>query len=214
MADSTQIGAFKQEPPKVSEGKAAVQKFMGMNVPSQPQAAQANTAQGDVPEVSAEPQIEAEIEQRLISEIRKIDAAPELSYEQRLARLGVTLEEAAKMVDAILANGFYEREFPINQKHSVTLRTRDVTDQERLQESVEHQIPRYALTVNEMTARYNLAASLAEFNKNKFGPDDFKKAYEYLGKVPLPVFNALITRLAHFDQLMFTALSEGAVENF
>lgn len=202
--------------PKESEGRRAVRKFLGMQVPGQmmqqPQAAEKTEAE----EVPAEPapQMDADLEKRLIEQIRSIDASPELSYEQRLSRLGIDLEEAAKIVDAILSQGFYEREFPINRKHVVTLRTREVTDQERLQESVETQVPRYALTVNEMTARHNLAASLAEFNGQRFGRKEFKKAYEYVGKLPLPVFNALIARLARFDQIMFTVLSEGAVENF
>lgn len=202
--------------PKESEGQRAVRKFLGMQVPgqmmSQPQAAE-KTEVAEVPEEPA-PQMDEDLEKRLIEQIRSIDASPELSYEQRLSRLGIDLEEAAKIVDAILSDGFYEREFPINRKHVVTLRTREVTDQERLQESVETQVPRYALTVNEMTARHNLAASLAEFNGQRFGRKEFKKAYEYVGKLPLPVFNALVARLARFDQIMFTVLSEGAVENF
>lgn len=201
-----------------SEGSQAVRKFMGMMTPGE-MAQKKSTAQQssaeEVAGVTEEAQtVDPELEKQLIEQIRSIDVSPELSYEQLLRKLDIEPEEAAKIVDAILSQGFYEREFPINKRHGVTLRTRGVEDQERLQNSVENQIPRYALTINEMTARHNLAASLAEFNGVKFAPSEFKKAYAAVGKFPLPVFNALISRLAKFDQIMFTVLGEGAVENF
>jgi len=205
-----------QDAPKESEGKKAVKKFLGMMTPGQMVQPKNPSEKADLEEVTEEPQpqVDADLERRLVEQIRNIDAAPELSYEQRLSRLGVDLSEAAKIVDAILSQGFYEREFPLSKRHSVKLRTRGVEDQERLQESVENQVPRYALTVNEMTARHNLAASLAEFGGVHYAPNEFKKAYAAVGKFSLPVFNALIARLARFDQIMYTVLSEGAVENF
>jgi hypothetical protein len=201
-----------------SQGSHAVRKFMGMMTPGEMVQNKATTQQSSAEEIAGVAEevqtVDPELEKQLIAQIRSIDVSPELSYEQRLSKLGVDAEEAAKIVDAILSQGFYEREFLINKKHGVTLRTRGVEDQERLQNSVENQVPRYALTINEMTARHNLAASLAEFNGVKFAPNEFKKAYAAVGKFALPVFNALISRLAKFDQIMFTVLSEGAVENF
>ncbi|RLI87362.1 MAG: hypothetical protein DRP01_02035 [Archaeoglobales archaeon] len=209
------------EAPRESEGKQAVQKFLGMMTPAgmtqTPQASHPPQEEGgNAKEVSEEPQTEMadDLEQRLVEQIRNIDAAPELSYEQRLSRLGVGLEEAAKIVDTILSQGHYEREFTIGRRHSVTFRTRGVEDQERLQESIENQVPRYALTVNEMTARHNIAGSLAEFGGKRYTADEFKKAYAATGKMSLAVFNALVERLARFDRIMYTVLSEGAVENF
>lgn len=203
-----------REAPAESEGARAVRKFMGVMTPDQ--MAQREKTENSEPaqEAPEAEQADAALERELREQISRIDAFPEASYEQRLARLGIDLEEAAKIVDSILTHGFYEREFPLSRKHSVTLRTRGVEDQERLQESVENRVPRYAITVNEITARHNLAASLAELNGQRYAPNEFKKAYAAVGKLPLPVFNALIERLAKFDAIMFTVLSEGAAENF
>ena len=96
----------------------------------------------------------------------------------------------------------------------MTLRSRTLEAQETMQGVIEHDAPQYAITINETISKYNLAASLAEFRGKKFAAEDMRNTLEFVKNLPLPVFTAMVNRLAKFDAIMNVVLSEGVVENF
>ncbi len=214
-SSEVEVGAFQRdEPEKVEKtpGMSAIENFMKGGGSSTSEKPETDTPEPQAPAASP-PQIEAS----LISELEKINASPEASYEERLERVECSLEEARIIVDALMTAGYYEKRYQLTKKYSVVMRTRGVSDQERLQNAIEANVPQYAITMNEMTSKYNLAACLAELQASatvKFGPDDFDGAIKVVNKLSLPLFNALVNVLARFDALTFTVLSKGVIENF
>ena len=61
---------------------------------------------------------------------------PMQTYEDRLREVGVTREEAARIIDAVLLRGFYSEEIPITKSISLRLRTRTARDTKRIQEEL------------------------------------------------------------------------------
>lgn len=203
---AAEIGSFKRSAEeKKPEGTKAVEEFVS-GIPGTPQP----FSGGEAP---ASSQID-QVKQSLEEEINRIDTSKGATYAERLKAVGITPEEAAEIVDSLLERGYYERTFRLTKKHNVTLRSRTLEAQETMQGVIEHDAPQYAITINETISKYNLAASLAEFRGKKFAVEDMRNTLEFVKNLPLPVFTAMVNRLAKFDVIMNVVLSEGVVENF
>jgi hypothetical protein len=199
------IGSFKRnKETKKPEGTKAVEEFMA-GMPGAPQAIPGT--EGPASQVD-------QVKKSLEDEIGRIDMSEGATYVERLKAVGITPEEAAEIVDSLLEKGYYERPFQLTKKHAVTLRSRTLEAQEVMQGVIEHDAPQYAITINETISKYNLAASLAEFRGRKFPVEDVRNTLTFVKALPLPVFTAMVNRLAKFDAIMNVVLSEGVVENF
>jgi len=142
--------------------------------------------------------------------------SPGERWERLIKEAGIDRAEAIGILDAVLDKGYYEEYVYLRGKRA-RLRTRTYEDHIRLQDALEFRRPTMKLSQEEMITRYNLAASLFEWNGEKF-PHDTEEQFEALlkkiVKFPGPLFSLLSRELAKFDQKIMVIFSEGAPENF
>jgi hypothetical protein len=150
---------------------------------------------------------------------------PVENYQEHLKQYGISEEKAARIVDDLLTKGFYEEDFPISKRVSLTLRTREHRDTIRMQIALQVQRPLFTDTLNELVSRYNLAASLSAYNGTSYyfpslEDEDEKadklfdvrlKAAEHL---PAAIFSMATMLLAKFDRMILAVMCEGVAENF
>ena len=151
--------------------------------------------------------------------------SPVENYQQYLKELKISEDDAARIVDDLMTKGYYEENFKISKTRRCALRTRAHRDTMRLQIAMQVQRPLFQASLDELQARYNMAASLAAYNdENYYFPtatdsqekvdklfDERLKAVELL---PAPIFSMISTLLAKFDHKVFAVLRSGVAENF
>lgn len=166
-------------------------------------------------------------ERTIAAEMKTVeeDLKPKVGYEEKLRQLGITKEEAARILDAVLMQGHYSEEIPLTKSLRVRFRTRSARDTRRAQLFIERERPMYDQHYNELLWRQLLAASLEqigvdrfEFPTRKDGPEKadalFDIRFNYVDSMPDPTFRLLLKKLGVFDTKISTVLEEGAVENF
>lgn len=166
-------------------------------------------------------------EKQLDADAAKDEAAlkPMKSYEERLKEVGVTREEAAEIIDAVLLKGYFAKEYNITKRIKVKFRTRSARDTERAQDMLEASPLTMATHYNDKLARYLLAASLEYFGTEKLEHSkrgDSKDAIEasyaarlnYVENMSDPALRVLFDKLRVFDTMIATVLAEGTIENF
>lgn len=166
-------------------------------------------------------------ENSLEAEAQSAEAAlkPIKSYEERLKEAGVTKEQAADIIDAVIMKGYWSEPVKVTSRISVTLRTRSARDVRRIQDYLEVQRPVYDNHYSEILGRMMLAASLEKLGKDSFsfpGKDAKDNEYEtafqqratYIENLADPVLRLLLLKLWAFDEKIRTVLAEGTVENF
>lgn len=166
-------------------------------------------------------------EKNLDAQAESAEAAlkPIKAFEEKLKEAGVTKEQAAEIVDAVLMKGFYAEDVPLTKRISVRLRTRSARDTKRIQDYLEAQRPVYDAHYQEILARMTLASTLEKLGKDTLPfpgkdakPDDYEQAFraraEYVENLADPVLRLLFQKLWDFDKKIFAVLSEGTIENF
>jgi len=145
------------------------------------------------------------------------------TYEDGLKANNLTTGQAREIMEKILVQGFYEETFRISGTVSIRLRTRSYTDSVRTQNYLESESPTYNLAINEVIARYNLAASLAQFGEKTFtfpeGAKEevekaFQERYNFVMSKPYVVVNKLQGFLYLFDRKVAAVFADGAPEDF
>lgn len=147
-------------------------------------------------------------------------------WREAIAEVELSEEDADKILDSVLANGFHEKSYKIFRgKLTVALRSRDSAAIQRVSDaldSVRTNDPRvHTQTMN----RFNLAASLTRYQDKAFkhaaanaDPGDRDKAFyerlAFVDTIPAPVIVQLYAVLDKFDRITFAALSEGAQLGF
>lgn len=208
-----EIGSFVKTKAETTEGVAAVESFLGgADVGSVRKMPEPKDKPEEGPQQTVE-EVTDEISQ-LEEDIEKVEAAPELTYEEKLKRHGVTKEEAEKIIDALMVDGIYQKTYAITKKYDVTFRTRLMEDQNRALDAIEFKGPQYPTTVGNIVAGQNLAASIVKFRDIDFAEVKIKERIEWVQKLPDTVARLLANKLAKFDQLILDVLDEGAIENF
>lgn len=139
---------------------------------------------------------------------------------------GITEEEADKILDSVLANGYYDKAYKVFRgKLTIVLRSRDSAALQRVSDALDtirtNDVRVHAQTMN----RYNLAASLVRYQDKQFkhpaanaDSGDKERAFlerlAFIDSIPAPVLIQLYTVLGKFDATVFAALSEGAEMGF
>lgn len=193
-------------------------------VPAKP-AARA-TAQ---PQSSAAPKIPASPDEvALGAEASAIEAdlVPMRTYEDQLRDAGVSREEAARIVDAIMTQGAWAEDVRITRSVSARLRTRSSLDRTRAMSRVETARPTYDAHYYDLLNKLLLAASLESFGSMKFShpprdarPEDVEAAFDtrfkYLDAVIAdPAYQLLLRAFLKFEDKIRVVTQEGVVENF
>jgi len=140
------------------------------------------------------------------------------TYEEGLARVKLTKSEARLIMDTLLSNGYYEESEKLGRL-TVKIRTRNYQDTLRAQRTLELEQPQYPMSVNEILARYNVAASISAYGATVFvEKDDPEKAFQerldFLMKLPGIVFQKLHEMVFKFDQKINAVFADGAPEDF
>lgn len=167
------------------------------------------------------------VERQIEADAQRDEAAlkPMQSYEERLARLKISREQAAEIIDGVLLKGFWAETVQISKRVTVRLRTRTARDTRRAQERIEMLKLSYEIHYGEMMARYLLAASLEACGNDKFDHPSrldneeaiehaYLQRYRYVETLPDPTLRILFTKLRAFDEKIATVLEEGSIENF
>lgn len=169
---------------------------------------------------------EAAVRER-VSLYEEMQAAllPVTDYKKFLKDHDISEEKAARIVDDLMTKGFYEEEFPLSAKYKVVFRTRERRDTIRLQGVLNARMPLLQTGMDELTTRYNLAASFAEYNGRRYNfPQEdtsttdvekfFDTRMQVVEKLPDPIFYKLTQKLARFDRMLAAVMREGVAENF
>ena len=205
-----EIGGFTRR----SEGTVAVHEFMQGSgegsIQKMPEGQEG--PEEEKPQQTAE-EVTGEIA-KLEEDIEKVEAAPELTYEEKLKQHGITKEEAEEIIDALMVDGEYRKTYAITSKYNITFKTRLMEDQNRALSAIENQGPQYPTTVGNIVAEHNLAASVTRFRDIDFSKVEMRKRLEWVRKLPDTVARLLASKLAKFDEMIMDVLDEGAIENF
>lgn len=143
------------------------------------------------------------------------------SYEEGLSKVGLTLGQAREIMERVLTDNYYEKQFFIGSL-PVTLRTRTYHDTVRLHRFLTSESPTYQASIQDLIARHNLAAALARFGDNVFEfPEDAKKAEEAFDtrhKFVESRNEFVVTKLMklsyEFDTLLAKVFADGAPQDF
>lgn len=129
----------------------------------------------------------------------------------------ITLAEAEKIFDTVLTKGYYEEVIPVRKNIRAVFRTRAYDDTLRLEQAFEATQPKLVMTQEDLVTRYNMAASLSEWEGKTYkheNDDDFDVVLKVVQKLPGPVYAILANALVKFDRKTLLVFSDGATENF
>lgn len=151
-------------------------------------------------------------------------------YLEGLSQVGVTQEEARKIMDCVLFQEEYSEELKLGHGVMVVLRTRNYADTQRMLRLVEAEAPQMPMHVNDIIARCNVSASLERYKDTEFRfpkkdrknleksekdiEDAFYERLDFVMGLPTPVVSRLMELVAIFDNRLFAVFAEGAPENF
>lgn len=153
---------------------------------------------------------------------------PEETYRKRLVELDIKPEEANKILDDILFNEGYTEEVLIGGRLKVVFRTRKYRDLQRTMRNMDNEAPLSPGHTNDLIARYNTAASLAQYKDIKFDfPDPstpgvtteqieeaFQKRFEFLNNLDEPIVARIIAKMSEFDRKIGAVMADGAPSDF
>jgi len=150
----------------------------------------------------------------LEQEINTLEKSPQLTFEQKLEKYGLSNDEAAAIVDSLLAGMPYKHTYKITSKYSVTFKTRTMDDQGKVTAAIERLAPQFPTTIGTLISKYNLAASIVSFRGIDYEKKSWEEREKWVLGLPEAVMTLLTRKLARFDEMVLDLLDEGAVENF
>jgi len=217
--EEVKIGDFSQ--PLVERPESTAPPALAATVPTVP-----TTPTGPDGTSPAADKLDA-AEKRLNEKAKETEEAlkPKVDYEALLKREGISMEDAAKIVDDVLFQGHYMETVQISKRISVDFRTRQAKDTARTMVYLEIAKPLYENHFSEVISKHSLAAALERVGEDKFSfpghsatrdaiEDAFQKRLEYVNNLPDPVLRLLFVKLSKFDEKVRVVLQEGAIENF
>jgi hypothetical protein len=143
--------------------------------------------------------------------------SPQDRYLKDLEKLGVSRDEASRIVDTMLFGGVYEEEIVVTKKLKVKFRTRGQDAVDRLNQAIDKINPQFNGSLYSIVAEYNLAHSLAAYGPHAFDTktdEAFDRVHKYVKALPSPVFQLLASKLSKFDQKLTTIMAEDVVASF
>jgi hypothetical protein len=147
-------------------------------------------------------------------------------YAKGLKSVGLSPEEARAILEMVLVSDNYEESRKMGPIE-VVIRTRNYKDANRTLRFLELEKPTYALGINDLIARYNMAASLVSYGKNVFshpskknGASDeeienaFHERLAFVFELPVVAVDKLQQLVYDLDQKIGAVFAEGAPEDF
>lgn len=155
------------------------------------------------------------------------ETPPAKTYEEQLEAAGLTIEKARVIRDNVLFKHYHEETYLIANKLPVILRTRVYEDAQRAMQRLESEAPQYPISINDLIAHCNMAASLRQYGDRKFTmytADDkateeqkdeaFEERSRFLAALPTNALDALMQYAAEFDEMVAAVFAKGAPEDF
>jgi len=152
---------------------------------------------------------------------------PEEEYKEQLKENGLDLEKARLIRDNMLFNHFHEETYMLGNKLPVVLRTREYGDAQRAMRRLESEAPNYAMSINDLVAHCNMAASLSKYGDKQFTlytPEDgaseeqkeesFEIRSKFLRDLPTTIVDRLMRYAEQFDAMIAAVFATGAPEDF
>lgn len=180
----------------------------------------------DIARASLEDEAPASAPEAAPSEDAGVKKSPIERWREAIEAAGLTEEEADKILDSVLASGYYEKLYKLFQgKMTVVLRSRDSASLQRVSDALDSIRTNDVRVHTQMMNRYNLAASLVRYQDKQFkhpnsnaSANDRDKAFTdrlaFVDTIPAPVLVQLYALLSKFDNAVFAAMSEGAELGF
>jgi hypothetical protein len=147
-------------------------------------------------------------------------------YKKGLEEVGVSEQEARIILEKVLIHDVYEETGKIGPI-TVTVRTRNYVDALRAMRYLELEKPMYAMGINDVVARYNMAASLSAWGdrvfthpekKNKASTEEIESAFderlEFIMHLPTVAYDRLQQLMHAFDGKISAVFAEGSPEDF
>lgn len=179
----------------------------------------------ELPEEPSE-QTEEEVINEAAEELaEELYSTPSEMWRQECELHGLSMSEAAKILDEVMSKGFYEESYRVAGR-VFKLRTRTTVDGDRLIEMLRELRPDNNAVLTHLVARINLASSLSSFGNEVFPhtyPSDdnrptldaeWKNRWSYTSSLPQPIFLAVTQTLQNFDEKVSLACDARALENF
>lgn len=145
-------------------------------------------------------------------------ASKELTIDDVLKEIDLTMDAARDIVDALFTDGVYTEEFKLGRKRSVTFRTRTSKEEQRLRQKL-HNLGEATVDQREyLILMHNLATSIVSYADTDLsaGTDEaaYQQRFEYVNSLPAPVVSMLSTCLSRFDYKVMVACSEPVLKDF
>ena len=154
------------------------------------------------------------------------------TWKERVEKAGLKEEEALVILDRVMDDGFYEKEYTLLQgRAKITLRSRDPNHPLRVRDLLTTVADKSPYNVQQTIFRANLAGSISRFQTRKkdvrFPHPDYTKATAVeiedmfskrdamvVPAIPEPCLDAVFRAVADFDNIMAAIFSPGSVEGF
>ena len=159
--------------------------------------------------------------------VKENEKTPEETYKEQLKKNNLTLEKARLIRDNMLFEHFHEETYLLGNKLPVVLRTRDYGDAQRAMRKLESESPAYAMSINDLIAHCNMAASLSKYGKTSFQlftpadkatdeqrEDSFEERSRFLVALPTTLVDSLMRYAEQFDAMIAAVFATGAPEDF
>jgi hypothetical protein len=152
-------------------------------------------------------------------------AAPQ-TWEDRIKAAGLTEDQAYVILNAILDNNFFSKEFSLfGGKLKVTFRTRDSYARQRIANALDELRTNDPIVHFQTRMRLSLAGSLLTYRSTTFTHPNtrtdiaaytaaFNERLTFLDNLADPILDALYPLLSQFDTWTYAALSNGAPTSF
>jgi hypothetical protein len=135
------------------------------------------------------------------------------------------LQDAARILDTIMTNGFYEESYKLAGR-VFKLRTRTTVDGDRLIEMLRELRPDSEAVLSHLVSRINLSSSLSAFADKTFPhtypsddnrdvlDEEWKARWDFISALPQPIFLAIAQTMGSFDTRVRLSCDARALENF
>lgn len=153
----------------------------------------------------------------------------EEEYLRGLEEVGIDRVQARVIMEAVAVKRVYEEEHTVGfgGKITIRIRTRGYRDVQRAMRYLEVESPTYNMAIQDLVARYNMAASLIQYNEMVFDhpqkfegakdeeiEDAFDKRLAFVMDLPTVIIDRMMQILHDFDLKVAAVFKDGAPEDF
>ena len=186
-----------------------------------------NLLKDSAPEADPTPEEEEsqEVQDQVQEAIDGLYSSPLEDWKLECESQDLKLSDAAKILDTIMTNGFYEESYRLAGR-VFKLRTRTTIDADRLIEMLRELKPDSDAVLSHLVSRINLSSSLSVFADKTFShtypaddnreilDSEWRDRWAFVSSLPQPIFLAIAQTMGRFDIRVQLSCDARALENF